>query len=138
MQGTLRTAHLAVGAVTIGAFLVTGMVMYAHEPPLSAMDWGERLLFRSRHIYVLCAGLVNLSLGLHYTLPVGAAWRAAAVAGSVLALSSAALLFFAFFAEPMAGREPGTLSAFGLYALFGGVIALAFANLRIARLRSAP
>ncbi len=138
MQGTLRTAHLAVGAVTIGAFLVTGMVMYAHEPPLSAMDWGDRLLFRSRHIYILCAGLVNLSLGQHYALPVGAARRAAAVAGSVLALASAALLFFAFFAEPMAGREPGTLSMFGLYALFAGVIALALANLRYGRTRSVP
>jgi len=138
MQGTLRTAHLAVGAVTIGAFLVTGMVMYAHAPPMSAMDWGDRLLFRSRHIYILCAGLVNLSLGQHYALPVGAARRAAAVAGSVLALASAALLFFAFFAEPMAGRGPGTLSLSGLYALFAGVIALALANLRYGRARSVP
>ena len=91
MQGTLRTAHLAIGAVTIGAFLVTGMVMYAHEPPLSTLDWGDRLLFRSRHVYILCAGLVNLSLGLRYALPVGAAWRAAAMTGSVLALALANL-----------------------------------------------
>src|SRR5688572_8529410 len=122
MQGTLRTAHLAIGAVTIGAFLVTGMVMYAHEPPLSAMDRGDRLLFRSRHVYILCAGLVNLSLGLRYALPLGAPWRAAAVAGSVLALASTVLLFFAFFAEPMAGREPGRLSMSGVFALFAGVI----------------
>jgi hypothetical protein len=138
MQGTLRTAHLAIGAVTIGAFLVTGMVMYAHEPPLSAMDWGDRLLFRSRHIYILCAGLVNLSLGLHYALPAAGARRGVAVAGSVLGLASTALLFFAFFAEPMAGREPGTLSAFGLYALFTGVIALSLANLRQGRTRGVP
>ncbi len=138
MQGTLRTAHLVVGAVTIGAFLVTGMVMYAHQPPLSAMDWDDRLLFRSRHIYILCAGLVNLSLGLHYALPDGALRRAAAAGGSLLALAGAALLFFAFFAEPMADREPGPLSAFGLYALFGGVMTLALANLRRDRIRSAP
>jgi hypothetical protein len=138
MQGTLRTAHLAIGAVTIGAFLVTGMVMYAHEPPLSAMDWGDRLLFRSRHIYILCAGLVNLSLGLRYALPLRAPWRAAAVAGSVLALASTALLFFAFFAEPMAGREPGRLSMSGVFALFAGVIALALANLRHGRTRGIP
>jgi hypothetical protein len=138
MQGTLRTAHLAIGAVTIGAFLVTGMVMYAHEPPLSAMDWGERLLFRSRYIYILCAGLVNLSLGLHYALPAVGARRGVAVAGSVLALASTALLFFAFFGEPMAGREPGTLSVFGLYALFAGVIALSVANLRHGRTRGVP
>jgi len=32
MQGTLRTAHLVVGAITVAAFVVTGMIMYAHEP----------------------------------------------------------------------------------------------------------
>lgn len=122
MQRTLRAAHLVVGAITVGAFLVTGLVMYGHEPPLSTMDWGERLLFRSRHIYILAAGLANLALGVHYALPEGAARRGAAIAGSVSALASGVLLFFAFFAEPMAGRGPGRLSAFGLYALFGGVV----------------
>ena len=113
--------------------------MYAHEPPLSAMDWGDRLLFRSRHIYILCAGLVNLSLGQHYALPDGAVRRRdAAVGGLLLALASAALLFFAFFAEPMAGRGPGRSALFGLYALFAGVIALVVANLRYGRARSVP
>ena len=51
----------------------------------------------------------------------------------LLALASTVLLFFAFFAEPMAGREPGVLSAFGLYALFGGVMLQSAANLRRAR-----
>ena len=138
MQGTLRTAHLVVGAITVAAFLVTGMILYAHEPPLSSMDWGDRLLFRSRHIYILCAGLVNLAIGLRYALPIGPGLRGAAVTGSLLALASAALLFFAFFAEPMAGREPGPLSAFGLYALFGGVGMLALATLWRGRARSLP
>jgi hypothetical protein len=136
MQGTLRTAHLVVGAITVAAFLVTGMIMYAHEPPLSTMDWDDRLLFRSRHIYILCAGLVNLSLGHRYALPDSPVRRGAAVAGSLLALVSAALLFFAFFAEPMARREPGPLSAFGLYALFGGVAILVLATLWRGRARS--
>lgn len=133
MQRTLRMAHLVVGALTIGAFLVTGLVMYGHEPALSTMDWGDRLLFRSRHIYILAAGLVCLSLGLHYDLPVAPPRRALAIAGSLLALTSAPLLFFAFFAEPMAGRGAGALSALGLYALFGGVVLNAFASLRRSR-----
>jgi hypothetical protein len=130
MQGTLRTAHLVVGAIAVGAFLVTGLVMYAHEPPLSTMDWSDRLLFRSRHIYLLSAGLSNLALGVHFALPPASWRRAAAAAASLLAIASAPLLFFAFFAEPMAGRGPGALSALGLYALFGGVIGFAFASLR--------
>lgn len=130
MQRTLRTAHLVVGAITVGAFLVTGLVMYGHEPALSTLDWGARLLFRSRHIYILAAGLVNLSLGIRYALPEGAARRGAAIAGSLLVLVSCVLLFFAFFAEPMAGRSPGPFSMLGLYALFGGVLLNAAASLR--------
>jgi hypothetical protein len=136
MGETLRTAHLVVGALTVGAFLVTGLVMFGHEPALSAMEWGERLLFRSRHIYILSAGLVNLALGIRYALPDAAARRGAAIVGTLLALASAPLLFFAFFAEPMAGREAGPLSALGLYALFGGVSLLALANVRRRRAAS--
>ena len=86
------------------------------------MEWAERLLFRSRHIYLLCAGLVNLALGVHFALPERAARRGAAIAGSLLALASALLLFFSFFAEPMAGRWPGLVSNLGLFAMFGGVL----------------
>jgi hypothetical protein len=48
------------------------------------------------------------------------------------------LLFFAFFAEPMAGREPGPLSVLGLYALFGGVALATLAGLDRGRERAAP
>lgn len=129
MQGTLRRAHLVVGAVAIIAFLITGQIMGRHDPPVAEMDWAERLLFRSRHIYLLAAGLVNLALGVHYLLPDGAARRGAATVGSLLALASAALLFFAFFAEPMAGRWPDKLSGLGLFAMFGGVLLYAVACL---------
>ncbi len=133
MQPLLRMAHLVVGALTVGAFLVTGMVMSGHQPPLPEMDWGERLHFRSRHIYVLASALVNLALGVHYALPEGAVRRPLAVAGSLLSLASAVMLFLAFFAEPMAGRPPGALSAFGLQALFAGTLLYALAGIRRAR-----
>lgn len=130
MTRTLRMAHLVVGGIAIVAFLITGQIMGRHEPPVATMEWAERLLFRSRHIYLLCGGLVNLATGLHFVLPGQAAWRAAAATGSLLVLASALLLFFAFFAEPMAGRWPGLVSVLGLYALFGGVLLYTLASLR--------
>ena len=130
MQRSFRMAHLIVGGVTVAAFLLTGLIMLGHEPALSTLDWGERLLFRSRHIYILCAGLVNLAMGVHYLLPERAMRRGAVIAGSLLTLASAVLLFFAFFAEPMAGRPAGELSALGLFALFGGVVLHTAASLR--------
>ncbi len=130
-------AHLLVGAIAVVAFLITGQLMGAHDPPVAAMEWGERLLFRSRHIYLLCGGLVNLALGVHYLLPERAARRGAAIVGSVLVLAGTVLLFFAFFAEPMAGRWPGRISALGLFALFGGVLLYALVCLRRAKGKSA-
>jgi hypothetical protein len=129
MQGSLRMSHLAVGAIAVVAFLITGQVMGRHDPPVGDMEWAERLLFRSRHIYLLGAGLVNLALGVNYRLPDGAARKGAAIAGSLLALASALLLFFAFLAEPMAGRWPGALSMLGLQAMFAGVLLYAAACL---------
>ncbi len=131
MQGSLRMAHLVVGAIAVVAFLATGQVMGRLDPPVAEMEWAERLLFRSRHMYILAAGLVNLALGVHYRLPEGAVRKAAATAGSLLVLASALLLFFAFFAEPMAGRWPGLLSMFGLQAMFGGVLLHTIVCLRL-------
>jgi len=130
MTFTLRRAHLVVGAVTVLAFLITGLIMRMHQPPVGAMEWAARLLFRSRHIYILCAGLMNLAIGVHYALPEQGIRRGAAAAGSLLVLASAILLFFAFFAEPMAGRPPGPLSVLGLFALFGGVVLYTLVSFR--------
>jgi hypothetical protein len=135
MQGTLRTAHLVVGAIAIVAFLMTGMLMNAHEPPVMQLAWDRRLLFNSRHIYLMATGLVNLALGVRYALPEPRTRRVAATLGSLLALASAVMLFFAFFAEPMAGRWPGRLSGYGLFALFGGVLLYALASLLRRRAR---
>jgi hypothetical protein len=129
MTQSLRMAHLVVGGIAVVAFLITGQIMGRHEPPVAAMEWAERLLFRSRHIYLLSAGLVNLAMGVHFVLPERALRRGAATAGSLLVLASALLTFFAFFAEPMAGRPPGMISNLGLFALFGGVLLYALVSL---------
>lgn len=130
MQGILRIAHLVFGAIAVVAFLITGILMSGHDPPVVSMEWGERLLFSSRHIYLMCGGIVNLALSVHYGLPERVARRGAAVIGSMLVLVSTVLLFFAFFAEPMAGRSPGLLSNLGLFALFWGVVVYAAVTLR--------
>ncbi len=130
MTSSLRTAHLVVGAIAVAAFLITGQIMGRHEPPVAALEWADRLLFRSRHIYLLSAGLVNLAIGVHFLLPERALRRGAAIAGSLFVLLGPVLLFFAFFAEPMAGRMPGIVSYSGLAALFAGVLLYTLVSLR--------
>jgi len=120
----MRRLHLSFGVLTVLAFLITGQFMRHHEPPMSALSDSVRLMFRSRHIYILAAGLVNLMLGLYMHLDVAGWRRVVRDAGSVLLLAAPLILLFAFATEPSHGFRAEThWSAAGLYALFGGSMA---------------
>jgi hypothetical protein len=101
-----RTLHFVVGMAGVAAFLATGVYMRAGFPDLYAANEVLRYLYRSNHVYVLLASLVNVALGVHLT-PVAPGWRAmVSVIGSLLALASPAVLCFAFFVEaPLASPE---------------------------------
>ncbi len=92
--------HLAVGLLVIAAFVGTGQYMGHHSPPMAALSDSDRLMFRSRHIYILAGGLVNLVLGVYMRRrPRG--WRRIVQAvGSALIIASPALLIVAFVVEP--------------------------------------
>jgi hypothetical protein len=120
----MRGFHLVAGTIAVIAFLITGQFMRHHQPPMETLDDSVRLMFRSRHIYILAAGLVNLILGL-YLQPQASIWRRTVqLAGSVLLLGSLVPLILAFVLEPQRGFQPHMRwSAAGLYALFGGSMA---------------
>jgi hypothetical protein len=81
-------------------------------------------MYRSRHIYLLASGLVNLMLGL-YMQREAAGWRGIVqIAGSGLLMASPLLLILAFTVEPERGfRAEMWWSAAGLYTLFLGCMA---------------
>jgi uncharacterized membrane protein len=120
----MRGIHLFAGIIAVTAFLITGQFMRHHQPPLATLDDATRLMFRSRHIYILAAGLLNLILGLYLQLQV-VSWRSMVqMAGSVLLLGSLVPLILAFILEPERGFLPDMhWSAAGLYALFAGCMA---------------
>ena len=120
---TLRTLHFGMGIAGVLIFLFTGQVMAHHEPPMEALTESGRLLYRSRHIYILGSALVNLMVGL-YLLPHPARWRTRVQAfGSILLLASPVALTMAFFREPQTGfRQEMWWSSAGLYLLFGGAL----------------
>jgi hypothetical protein len=117
----MRKLHLAVGVLTVMAFLITGQLMRHHVPAMRTLEDGERLLFRSRHVYILASGLVNLMLGLYLQRWAGA-WRTAfQIIGSILLIAAPVLLLLAFHAEPRLGIHAHLWrGAMGLFALFGG------------------
>jgi hypothetical protein len=103
---SMRRLHLAVGLIALAAFLATGFEMYFRHDHLRGLDASTRLLFRSSHIYLLFAALLNLVLGL-YSEPAPGGWRAGVRRfGSALVLLAPPLFVLAFFREPwLAGLD---------------------------------
>jgi len=116
----LATVHLAVGTITLVAFLVSGYYMLTHEPPLSRLEPGLHLMFNSRHIYMLAAAMVHLILGSHMRPASTGGQVLVQWTGSLFLTLGSALLIAAFLAEPVAGRYPTALSRYGLSSLFVG------------------
>jgi hypothetical protein len=118
----MRRLHLTFGLLGVAVFVLTGQVMRHHTPPMHELTPGVRMMYVSRHIYLLGSALVNLTLGLYlWALPPG--WRRTfQQIGSVLLLVSPILLTVAFFQEPaygLAGRS--WRSSFAIYGLLAGV-----------------
>jgi len=120
----IRRAHLIVGVLGVITFVITGQVMARHVPDVHTLSAEVRLMYVSRHIYLLGAALVNLVLGLYLQLNPRGWRRMLQQIGSVLIFLSVVSLLMAFTAEPslgIAGRS--WRSFFGVIALFAGVVA---------------
>ena len=119
----MRRIHLIIGLLGVIAFLLTGQFMKHHHPRMEELSAEVRMMYVSRHIYLLGASLVNVVLGLYLQVhPPG--WRRVLqqIASVVILLSPLSLLI-SFFAEPafgLAGRS--WRSYFGLIGLFVGVM----------------
>jgi uncharacterized protein YjeT (DUF2065 family) len=119
----LRRVHLVIGIVGVIAFLLSGQVMGHHRPRMEQLPAELRMMYVSRHIYLLAAALVNTVLGLYLELHPSNWRRGLQLVGSMLMLVSVFSLTLAFMIEPplgMAGRS--WRSSVGLIALFTGVM----------------
>jgi hypothetical protein len=133
MRRYLGTAHRTVGIATLALFAVTGQIMDHLDLDHMAVDSPVRLLYRSRHIYLLFAGLVNLAVGMRYVLPVSGTGSRAAVIGSVLMLVAPAILTVAFFVEP---PRLGNVSLPAILGIFASYLGLMFYCISVWRLRA--
>ena len=127
----MKRLHLILGVLVIVAFLFTGQYMDFQAPPVRELaDEGRRMMFRSRHIYLLLAGLVNLGVGAYFTYH-GARWRKILqVTGSALIVLAPLLMTAAFFYEPTLKGLQRTFTLPAVVALFAGVFLHLFSGLR--------
>lgn len=97
---------MAVGMVALLAFILTGQYMDRVHDHLAGMPDGPRLLYRSAHIYLLFAALLNLLMGAYLRLADHRGVRIMQQAASVVLLTLPVLFTVAFFREPsLAGLE---------------------------------
>ena len=94
-------AHWVVGLLTLLMFPLTGEYM-RHIAAVPHLDSIPRLIFRSRHMLILAAGVANIALS--NSQPFHRVQRAA----SVLIMVSPLLLIAAFFVDPTRGLHSST------------------------------
>ena len=124
----MRKLHLVVGLAGIAAFLGTGLFMRAGFPELYSADEALRYIYRANHVYVLLASLANLALGVHFAGG-HTGWRAKlATGGSILALASPVVLFFAFLFETSEASPDRIVTLLGVFALAFGIAAHALSG----------
>ena len=118
----MRRLHLLFGLVFLAGFLASGQYMALGYDHLHGLDDATRLLFRSTHIYLLFASLLNLALGLY--LPEGAGgWRGwVRVLGSLLVLAAPPLLVAGFLSEPWLSGLERPYSKPAIYACLAGMV----------------
>lgn len=114
-------AHWIVGLLTLLMFPLTGQYM-RHIAGVPHLDAVPRLIFRSRHLLLLVAGVANIALS--NSQPFHRAQRVA----SILVMISPPLLIAAFFIDPGRGLHSSTVFRLAMYSLWIAGVILAIVN----------
>jgi hypothetical protein len=130
---TLRQLHLAVGIAAVGAFLATGLYMHFALAHLAELEDFPRSLYRSGHIYLLYAALLNLVIGTYLTEARPRMRRNLQWAGSGLLLVSPVLFLYGFVVETPLGSVERTWTQWSIFGSTAGVVLHALFGSRAAR-----
>jgi len=116
----MKRAHFILGITLVVVFLLTGQYMeYVHNRELPD---GARVLYRSRHIYILMNALINISLGLYIKYLPGGSRRSLQFIGSVLIMIAPLFLLAGFFYEPPRGATQTKIAPYGIFATALGML----------------
>jgi hypothetical protein len=125
---TLSTWHRWVGLAGVVVFLVSGISMrLAHVDRIPDGDV-LHFIFRSRHIYLLFASLLNVAVGLADAPPLIGRGSRIGKAGSMLVLISPILMALGFFLGPLMTQHENAFSAFGAYSALLGMVLFSLAT----------
>ena len=124
-----RKAHWIVGIAGVMGFLASGLYMRFGEVHLEGHDRATRLSFRSIHIYLLFASLLNLAFARYADRSMRRWIRAVSLLASVFVAAAPALLGAAFVREPLVPDLDRNLTRLGVYAAVAGVALRSFVQI---------
>ncbi len=127
----MKAFHLIFGITIVIVFILTGQYMDRYLNHLAGMPDPQRMFYRSRHIYILLAGLVNLGIGAYFTYRTERWRRALQLVGSFLIVAATVMLVLAFIYEPPQTDFEGPFSGRAMYAILDGMLLHVISGLRL-------
>jgi len=118
----MKRFHLIFGLILLVVFLLTGQYMDRFHEHLRFMPDGPRMLYRTRHIFILLSGLLHLGIGSYFSLRVQAWRRALQIIGSALITIAPVIFTIAFFYEPKLEGLHTPLSLIGMIIIAVGAL----------------
>lgn len=125
----MKRFHQIFGLLIIIVFLLTGQYMDRYHNHLRGMPDGMRMLYRTRHIFILLSGLVHLGIGTYFRPLAGAVGKGLQILGSVMIASASIAFVIAFFYEPTLADLKTPLSHWGMYLIGVGTLFHFFSGL---------
>jgi hypothetical protein len=126
----MKRFHQIFGISIVIVFLLTGQYMAIHLNSLNGMPDGQRMLYRSRHIYILLSGLLNVGIGTYLTDRLTRGRRILQLVGSGMIATAPGLFLLAFFYEPNLPALQTPLSLLGMIIIFAGTLLHLFSGWR--------
>ena len=126
----MKKLHLIFGILVVVAFLLTGQYMDKLYNHMVGVPDAQRLLFRTRHIFILLAGLLNLGIGAYFAYRVEKWRQMVQLLGSLLIIVASFLFVIAFFYEPKLSDLHTPLSHWGTYTIAVGALLHVISGLR--------
>lgn len=117
----LNWLHLAVAALGVLLFLATGQYMHRELDHLRGMADTPRILYRSAHIYILFAALLNGALGAYIRPLRSKVGFIVQLAGSLFLVAALGLFVYGFFVETPLGTVERPMIRLGIGFSFWGV-----------------
>lgn len=118
----MKRFHLIFGLLLFVVFVLTGQYMDRVLHHLQGMPDGPRMLYRSRHIYILLTALLHLGIGSYIQYQTDTLRRMLQWFGSMLITIAALLFLVAFFYEPSLSGLYAPVTKKGIYLIAVGVL----------------